>query len=260
MEVLRQLLTRGSLLTSLGGDHLTHLQNVAEEQETWTKDVQNLGFITNLGYDSYPAPYGQPPRIQPVSEDIDETPTRLKDLGLTAPPPVSTVSYKRKRPEPRREPVRLPKAKKVRKGKPTLPELMSSDAPVRLCPVCKWQFPATYTDLDLRRHHDLSLLHLCSQDIIQYRESQRALKKRLSELHANQLSAEQNLTAHYGNVRLCPHCKRRFDSSTSPSGKKTHIDACSQTRMRHRTDMRNDDMGLGIPLLKKPKIAVQGNR
>jgi len=259
LAVLRQLLTRGSVLTSLGNDTLAQIRGVSYEQATRTAELQNLGLITNLGYSSFPPPYGQAPQPMPVSDDFDETPTKLADLGLGATPTVPN------QPRPpaaqKREAVRLPKVKQKRQVVKPMPQPVSTTVsePAKYCPVCHWRFPATYTDTEIRRHTAFSATNRCKEDIADYRESQRTARKRRTPQQRNPHLGEQSLAAQYGGVRLCPHCKLSLESGFTPHSKKTHIEACAQPRVRPaaRHSDPSDPFALGLSLLKKRRVVVE---
>lgn len=264
LAVLRQLLTRGSMLTSLGNEALARIRVLEYQEALRTAEMQNLGFITNLGYSSYPPPYGEIPQPVPIPEHFDETPTKLTDLGLGELPTVLSViePIPPAADSPKR--VRLPKVKQKRPiAKPIprrIPTKPAVTDPAKYCPVCRWRFPAAYTDSELRRHMTLSTANRCKEDIADYREAQRmARKRRQEQQQLKPYIEETSLTAQYGGVRLCPHCKISLEPGFTPLNKKTHIEACAQPRIRPtaiRTDP-SDPFELGLSLLKKRRIVVE---
>lgn len=264
LAVLRQLLTRGSVLTSLGNDTLTQIRGVSYGQSIWTAELQNLGFITNFGYSSFPPPYGQAPQPIPVPDNLDETPTKLADLGLGETFTVAAPNQAPPSTSQKREAVRLPKVKQKRQVAKPIPQPASVNTtvsePAKYCQVCHWRFPATYTDTQLRRHLALSAANQCKEDIAEYREAQRnARKSRQTPQKCNPYLEEQSLAAQYGGVRLCPHCKLSLESGFTPHSKKTHIEACAQPRVRptaRRADP-SDPFALGLSLLKKRRVVVE---
>ena len=226
--------------------------------------MQNLGFITNLGYSSYPPPYGEIPQPVPIPEHLDETPTKLADLGLANSPAAAAVIEPIPPAAESPNRVRLPKVKHKRPiAKPIprrIPTKPAVTEPARYCPVCRWRFPAAYTDSELRRHVALSTANRCKEDIADYREAQRmARKRRQEQQQLNPYIEETSLTAQYGGVRLCPHCKINLEPGFTPLNKKTHIEACAQPRIRptaRRADS-SDPFELGLSLLKKRRIVVE---
>ena len=222
-EVLRLLLTRVSLLTSFDASHLEDVQQVKREGAVYSKDIQNLGFVTNFGYESYPVPHGKPPKYHPVTEEYDLVPTKLKDLGLLLHVNNTSESAKRRKKRTRKSSIRLPKVKRSR----TIPAEAT-------CP----SISTSYTDTDIRTHFDLP-----TEDINLSLEATKTLKRR-----KNDGNKKQN----YANLKVCPNWKKRMD--LTPAGKKTHVEVCGRNRTRSGRKERQKE---GEGGRKKRRIAVE---
>lgn len=171
LDTLRQLLTRGSLYTSLGNESLLRIRQVPYFPAQSDRAKQ----VFSIHYES-----ASPPSKSVSAGKSDEV-AENADFG-------------------------------------------------EICPICKWHFPAIYSEADRQRHISLQT---CQTDKAEHKKLQSEVKKMSQRLEKEPifLSEDTELSRKYREMRTCPKCSKQMEGFWGQL-KKRHLEECGKRECR----------------------------